>query len=260
MPRVLVIHYDAAEAPALASRIRREGFDVYVPRTGGSQVFAAIRANTPDVIVIDLTRMPSYGRVLGGLLREQKSTRAIPLVFIEGDPVKTKLVRQLLPDAVFTNVLRLGPALGKAIHQAPAEPMAPVHSSVPLPGKLGIKEGATVALLYTPAGFLEKLGRLPKGARIEPRAAEAGMVLLFVKSAAALGRELPALAGRIERGHTLWVIWPKRASRVKCDLTMPRIAEMCSAVGLSAYKNCSIDETWSGFAVTLPGSRRAKTK
>src|SRR6266567_1523732 len=161
MPRVLVIHYDAAEAPLLADRIRREDFDaVFAGR--GAAVFRSIRAAPPDAIVIDLTRMPSYGRAMGALLREQKSTRRIPLVFIEGDPAKTPLVRALLPDAVISSVLRIGPALRKAIREAPEEPAAPDPSRLPLAGKLRIREGSAVALLHPPESFLDKLGPLPK--------------------------------------------------------------------------------------------------
>jgi len=252
MARVLVIHNDAAEAPILAGRIRREDFDAEVYSARGAAGFRAIRAAPPDAIVIDLTRMPSYGRAMGALLREQKSTRGIPLVFIAGEPAKTRLVRELLPDAVITTVLRIGPALRKAIRQAPAEPVAPNPSRLPLMGKLGIREGSAVALLHPPEGFLEKLGPLPKDARFERRTVDAGIVLLFVRSAAALGRELPSLARDMRRGQTLWIVWPKKSSRVSSDLTMPKIVEMCSGVRLSGYKPCSVDETWSGLAVALP--------
>lgn len=256
MPRILVIHYDSAEAPLLATRIRRENFEADVYTGRGTAGFSGIRAAPPDAIVIDLTRMPSYGRAMGALLRESKSTRRIPLVFIEGDPGKTRLVKKLLPDAVFSNVLGIGPALERAIRQAPAEPMVPVHTRVPLLGKLRIGPGSTVAVLYAPEGFLEKLGSLPKDARFEPNAADAATVLLFVKSVATLGRELPTLARKMQRGRTLWIMWPKKASRVKSDLTVLKIVEMCSTLGLSGYKTCAVDETWSGLAVGLPRARR----
>lgn len=252
MPRVLVIHYDLAEAPILAARIRREDFEAEVYSCRGFAGFRSIRAAPPDAIVIDLTRMPSYGRAIGALLREQTSTRMIPLVFIAGDPAKTRLVRELLPDAVITGLLRLGPALRKAISQAPAEPVGPNPSRVPLAGKLGIREGSAVALLHPPEGFLEKLGPLAKDAHFERHAVDAEIVLMFVRSAAALGRELPSLAREMRRGQTLWVVWPKKSSGVVSDLTMGKIVEMCSAVRLSGYKPCAVDETWSGLAVALP--------
>lgn len=256
MPRVVVIHYDIAEASLVASRIRRENFDAEVYPVIGARGFPAIRATPPDAVVIDLTRMPSYGRTIGALFRESKSLRRIPLVFIEGDPAKTRLVKKLLPDAVFTNVLRIGPALEKAIRQAPAEPLAPQMERIPLQGKLRIGPDSKVAVLYAPDGFLEKLGPFPEGARLERRAADATTILLFAKSVAALGRELPGLARQLQRGQVLWIIWPKKASKVKTDLGMPQIVEMCSTVRLSVYKNCAVDETWSALALTLPSKRR----
>lgn len=256
MPRVLVIHYDRVEAPILAERIRREDFEAEVYSSRGATGFRLIRASPPDAIVIDLSRMPSYGRALGSLLREQKSTRRIPLVFIEGDPAKTRLVRKVLPDAVFTSVPRIGPALRKAISEPPPDPVAPKHSRVPLAGKLHIREGSAIALVHAPPDFLERLGALPKDAQIEPRAAEADIVLCFAKTVAALGRELPSLARAFERGRTLWLMWPKKASGVASDLTPAKIVEMCAALGLSGYKTCAVDEIWSGMAVALPRSRR----
>ena len=204
--------------------------------------------------------MPSYGRAMGALLREQKSTRMIPLVFIEGDPAKTPLLRDLLPDAAITSVLRIGPVLRKAIQHPPAEPAAPDPSRVPLARKLRIREGSAVTLLHPPEGFLERLGPLPKNAHFARHVVDAGIVLLFVRSAAALGRELPSLAREISPGQTLWVAWPKKSSRVPSDLTVRRIVEMCSAVRLSGYKTCAVDETWSGLAVALPRRQSALRK
>jgi len=258
--RILVIHYDLAEAPALAARIRREGFEAEIYPFVGAGGLRSVDAAPPDAVVIDLARMPSYGRALGVLLREHKSTRMIPLVFLAGDPAKTRLVRDVLPDAVITTVLDIGPALRKAISRAPAEPAAPNPSSVPLAGKLGIREGSAVALLHPPEGFLEKLGPLPKEARYERRPADAGIVLLFVRSAAVLGRELPSLAREIRRGQTFWVIWPKKSSRVTSDLALGKIIAMCSALRLSGYKTCAIDETWSGLAVAPPRRRPGSKK
>ena len=244
----------------LADRIRREDFDVEVYPCRGFAGFRQIRAAPPDAIAIDLSRMPSYGRAIGTLLREQKSTRGIPLVFIAGDPAKTRLVRGVLPDAVFSSVLRIGPALRKAISEAPVEPAAPNLSRVPLAGKLGVREGSALALVHAPEGFLEKLGPLPKDAHFERHPKDAGIVLLFVKSVAALGRELPSLARELRRGQTLWVIWPKKSSEVISDLTMGKIVEMCTSVGLSGYKPCAVDETWSGLAVALPRRKSDREK
>jgi len=252
MPRILVIHYEPAEAPALAERIRREGFEAEVAHRGMAG-FRAIRASPPAAIVIDLSRMPSYGRIMGVMLRDQKATRMIPLVFVEGDPAKTPMVRAALPDAPVVSLLRIGPTLRKAISRPPTEPAPANHLGLPLLDKLHIKEDSSVALLHAPESFRDKLGRTPKRAS----AADADVVILFVKSSAVLGRELAVLSRHMRRGRALWVVWPKKASGVPSDLTSPRIVEMCRAVGLSGYKTFAVDETWSAMAVALPGKKRS---
>jgi hypothetical protein len=242
--RVVVVHYEVAEAAALAERLRRDGFAAEPYRHAGTRGFRELRASPPDAILIDLTRMPSYGRAMGGVLRETKSTRAIPIVFLEGDPEKTARVRELLPDAIFASYLRLGAALKRAVRNAPAEPVVPERRAVPAAQKLRIPEGATVGLLGAPEGFEKALG----GARVT-RSGEGDIVLLFARTAATIGRELPKLA-KIVPGRRLWVLWPKRASRATSDLSLPRIHEACEPLGLVAYKTCSVDETWSAAAVS----------
>lgn len=240
--RVAVVHYELPEAEALADRLRRDGVDAEPCRFLGSKVIRHLRTDPPDVIVIDLMRMPSYGRAVGGMLRETKSTRAIPLVFLEGDPEKTARVRETLPDAVFAPLDRLAAATKRAVKTAPAHPVVP-DRTVAIARKLRIGEGEAVSLIGAPAGFEAHL----PGASIR-RSPGAGIVLLFVKSAAALGRELPKLAARPPRA--LWILWPKRAARTAADLALPQIHDACGPLGLVAYKTCSVDETWSAAAVS----------
>jgi len=75
--------------------------------------------------------------------------------------------------------------------------------------------------------------------------ADADTVLLFVKSAASLFRQLD----RFAKSRRLWVAWPKKASRLASDLSFPRIQDACGSLGLVAYKTCSVDQTWSAAAI-----------
>jgi hypothetical protein len=86
---------------------------------------------------------------------------------------------------------------------------------------------------------------------------DAGVILFFVKSAAALGLALPRLAPEMTRGRTLWVCWPKRTSREPCDLSLTSIREMASPYNLVDSKICAIDEMWSGTALSKRRSARA---
>ena len=238
------MHRQPALAAERASRLRTQGFDADAYAALGTRGFAAIRADPPDAIVIDLTQAPSWGRLMGALIREQKSLRSIPLVFVEGDPAKAAKVRAMLPDAAFATWAKADAAIHKAIQRPPAAPMAPRITPKALPGKLGIRAGSKVALLHAPDGF-----RLPDGEWRRARPEHADVILAFYRSAAGLGREFPDLAASMRKGLRLWIAWPKRTSGTTSDLTMPRIREMAWAYGLTDYKVCAIDETWSGMAV-----------
>jgi CheY-like chemotaxis protein len=260
--RVLVIHWNAAEAAARAERLRGQGFETscFTDQRDGAG-FRALRENPPDAVVIDLARLPSHGQAVGIALREQKATRTVPLVFIEADPEKTARVRGLLPDAVFTTWPRIGAALRGALRHPLQDPAVPGtfagYSGTPLPKKLRIREGSVVALLRAPEGFEAKLTPLPDGARVERRMGDADVILAFVKSVAALGRELPALAREMQAGRTLWLIWPKKSSALAGNLGEPKVREMGLAAGLVDYKVCAVDETWSGLAFAVRRAQRA---
>lgn len=249
MTRVLVIHRDIDEAVAWASRLRALGFDAAAYLSLGAKGFRGIRQDPPQAILIDLTRLPSYGKAMGVLLRRQKALGAIPLVFVEGDPDKAAQVRAVLPDAVFTTWAKVAAAIPRAIRRAPREATPTLDAGTPLLTKLGIGESSRVAVRHAPEGF-----ELP-GVRTGKQVGEADVVMVFFRSALALGRELPGLAGMMRQGRRVWVLWPKKASGAPGDLTMTGIRGMASGFGLVDYKVCSVDATWSGMAL---GKRRTK--
>jgi CheY-like chemotaxis protein len=256
--RVLVIHRKPAIAVERARRLCSEGLEADAYPALGPSAFRSIRANPPDAILIDLTELPSYGRTMAVLLREQKGTRNIPLVFLKGDPEKAARVREVLPDAVFATWPNAAPVILRAIQRAPAEGAAPNVAGTPLARKLRMEEGSVVAIPDAPANIAEILGPLPKGVRIEKKIGDAGLILFFVKSAAALTHALPRLAAHMTRGRTLWICWPKRTSSMPCDLTLTSIREMVSHYDMVDSKICAIDATWSGTAITRRRSPRPR--
>jgi CheY-like chemotaxis protein len=260
MPRVLVIHWNAAEAAERGDRLRPEGFEVETFSGPGGDAFRALADNPPDAILIDLTRLPSHGRAVGIAFRQRKATRSAPLVFIEGDAEKTARTRALLPDAVFTTWPKAAVALRRALRQRPAQPVVPdtfaSYSGTPLPKKLRIRENSAVALLRAPQGFAAKLAPLPEGVRFVRKAGEAEVILAFTTSVAALGRTLPALAAEMREGRALWIVWPKKTSALAGDLGERLVREMGLAAGLVDYKVCAVDETWSGLAFAVRSERR----
>ena len=150
MTRVLVIHRDPLEATSWAARLRALGFDAAPYLSLGAKGFRLIRQDPPHAILIDLTRLPSYGKAMGVLLREQKSLRAIPLVFVEGDPEKAARVKAVLPDAVYTIWAKAEAAIRRAVQRAPRDVLPPRHPARLLTAKLGIGAESRVALLHSP--------------------------------------------------------------------------------------------------------------
>jgi len=247
-----LIHWNASEAAARTARIRAAGYRV----AGGPLDPAGLRAvkeDPPDAVVIDLTRLPGQGRDLGLALRKAGSTRRVPLVFVEGDPAKVAAVRRQLPDAVYATWRGIRGALRRAIAGPPVAPAVPEsslagYSGTPLPKKLGIKAGSVVALVGAPAGFLETLGPVPEGVTLRRQArGRADLILWFTKSRADLDRRIERLGGLLGPGDGLWIIWPKKASGVKTDLTQTVVREAGLASGLVDYKICAVDATWSGL-------------
>jgi hypothetical protein len=128
------------------------------------------------------------------------------------------------------------------------------YSGTPLPKKLGIPVGGTVALLSPPPGFGETLGALPEGVRLGtrmPRQRGPDVVVWFVSRRAEFESRLQAIRRRMAPATALWVAWPKKASGVATDMTENAIREVALPTGLVDNKVCAIDETWSGLRLVI---------
>jgi hypothetical protein len=122
------------------------------------------------------------------------------------------------------------------------------YSGTPLVRKLGIKPGATVALIRAPEGFDAVLGEIPDGVTIRRRLrGPCDVIVSFHVDRAELERRLPALRGVLAQDGGLWLTWPKRSSGVATDLGEGPVRELGLAAGLVDNKVCAIDETWSGL-------------
>jgi hypothetical protein len=121
------------------------------------------------------------------------------------------------------------------------------YSGTPLPKKLGIKEGARVALVAAPEDFAETLGELPAGARVVPVADGADVIISFSTRHAELEPRFLELKPFLAYTGGLWIAWPKKSSGVPTDLTENPIRDVGLAIGLVDNKVCAIDDTWSGL-------------
>jgi hypothetical protein len=164
--RIRLVHWKENEVAERAAKLEAEGFGVDGEVPGTSIGIKQLREDPPAAFVIDLGRLPSHGREVAYSLRQSKALRSIPIVFVGGAEAKVGAIRSALPDATYASWEDIGAALREAMASPPADPVVPASSSGPQSGrtlvqKLGIKAGATVALIDAPAGLKGALAPLP---------------------------------------------------------------------------------------------------
>ncbi|QOY84930.1 hypothetical protein [Paludibaculum fermentans] len=250
MARVTLVHWNAEEAARRLAQLRAAGHaPVHWAPTSGNDLKAL---DPTDLVVIDLTRVPSRGRDVGSALRRGKATRHIPLLFLDGVQDKVERVRSVLPDASYGDWAHLRAAVKLALKPVPAKPAVPDamagYSGTPLARKLIIRENDVVALIDAPDDIEEKLAPLPANVRFMTRlSVQAGVILLFCLSRHDLESQFHSAANALVKKGRLWLAWPKKSSGIQSDLTEPFVREYGLAQGFVDYKICAIDATWSGL-------------
>jgi hypothetical protein len=126
------------------------------------------------------------------------------------------------------------------------------YSGTPLPRKLGIGEGARVALVGAPDGFAEHLVPWPPEAEILTRARKPiDVAVLFATRRTELERRFPALVRALAPAGGLWVGWPKKAARMETDLTFETVQQFGLDAGLVDNKSAALDERWQGLRFVI---------
>lgn len=132
------------------------------------------------------------------------------------------------------------------------------YSGTPLAKKLGIKPGHELALLDAPEGFA--IDDLPDGVTLHDRTgddASLDVIVAFHTSRDELAARTPELLQALPPDGSLWVAWPKKASRVPTDITEDVVREVLLPTGMVDNKVCAIDATWSGLRLVLRKELRA---
>jgi hypothetical protein len=130
------------------------------------------------------------------------------------------------------------------------------YSGTPLPSKLGVKHGSTLALLRAPPGILAEL---PPGVVVKHQArGKADVVLAFFTCRAEFERRIGPLETMIFPAGGLWIAWPKRASGVETDITEDVVREVALPRGLVDNKVCAIDQTWSALRIVWRREHRSR--
>ena len=128
------------------------------------------------------------------------------------------------------------------------------YSGTPLPRKLGIVEGSTLALVNAPPGVIDGL---PAEVTVKRQVrGKADVVVAFFTERRDFERRVQALGRMIFPSGGLWVAWPKRSSGRATTMHEDMVRELALPLGLVDNKVCAIDETWSGLRVVWRRERR----
>ena len=125
-------------------------------------------------------------------------------------------------------------------------------STVPLPKKLGVREGSRVLLIASPEGFA--LDPLPAGVELLRRTSPPlDVIVLFATRRAELTRRFGKLAAALAPAGGFWIAWPKKNAGVPTDLSFEAVQAIGLEAGLVDNKSASIDDVFQGlrFVVRL---------
>jgi len=134
------------------------------------------------------------------------------------------------------------------------------YSGTPLPKKLGITSTTRLTVLGGPSEYRSILGEVPVGAQVSPRLTDdTNIVHLFVTQHDALSTELSRLRKALNPDATVWVSWPKKASRVPTSVTEDVIRDLALPLGFVDVKVCAVTEVWSGLKLVVRKELRGKS-
>jgi len=118
--------------------------------------------------------------------------------------------------------------------------------------RLFIRPGDRFLLINPPAGYLEKMGEIPKGVTIlQTSSGPVDVIQVFVANRAELEKQLPQLKKLLAPKGMIWITYHKSTSRVKTDINRDTINAYASSIGMTGVAMISIDEDWSALRLKL---------
>ena len=135
---------------------------------------------------------------------------------------------------------------------------APGYSGTPLAQKLGLKDGQRALFIALPASLNDL-----RVSRHFKEMAQAGwetwqdgdpgydFIHGFTASRGTLEANAKPLMDSIARDGTIWISWPKKASKVPTDITEDVIRDVVLPIGLVDVKVAAVSEVWSGLKLMI---------
>lgn len=139
--------------------------------------------------------------------------------------------------------------------------MSAGYSGTPLTRKLGLKDGMRALLVGVPE-MLTEISAFPGFAGVEtlmPPIAERVFDYshVFEIDRGRLEAMGAGIRATLKPDGMVWISWPKKASKVKTDITEDVLREIFLPTGLVDVKVAAVDETWSGLKFMFRKELRA---
>ncbi len=132
------------------------------------------------------------------------------------------------------------------------------YSGTPLAQKLGLKDGQRVMFIGLPKELGELRAARDFGELVEAgwgsfagRATGVDVILGFTTSRDGLEKAAKPLMEEIDRDGSIWISWPKKASKVPTDITEDVIRDVVLPIGLVDVKVAAVNEIWSGLKLVI---------
>lgn len=129
------------------------------------------------------------------------------------------------------------------------------YSGTPLARKLNLHSGRRCWRRSMPDSVAALIGEQVEVAWLDQPAPELDWAHVFTVSRVELGILLEHTRPLLAPAGMIWASWPKRASKVKTDITEDVVRELAFPLDLVDVKVCAVDEVWSGLKLVI---RRAK--
>jgi len=114
--------------------------------------------------------------------------------------------------------------------------------------RMFIKPGFTMVVLNAPPGYIETIGEIPEDVKIlTTLVSGANIIQFFTKSRSELEKNCKPLIQALKDDGSLWISYPKGASKVDTDINRDIIWKIGEGLGLKPVAMISIDPVWAAF-------------
>lgn len=111
--KIFLFHWEKAGAMARAAEFASDGWEVGLEFEEGSRGCKNLKAFVPDLVVLDIAKKAVHSRECARALRNAKSFRKTPFIFVDGDDEGIAKVKEKVAGPIFTTNSALKQVLSK---------------------------------------------------------------------------------------------------------------------------------------------------